>query len=68
MLACVDSKSRFMMLYGLARKADTLANVKRYIADVSVIGSPHCFRMENGWEFTSAAFARFCDESRRAMA
>ena len=64
MLACVDSKSRFMMLYGLARKADTLAKVKRYIADVSAIGSPQCFRMDNGGEFTSAAFAGFCDESR----
>ncbi|CAM9868913.1 unnamed protein product, partial [Sphacelaria rigidula] len=35
MLACVDSKSRLIMLYGLARKAGDLAMVKRYLADIN---------------------------------
>lgn len=64
MLACVDSKSRFIMLYSLLCKADKLAKVKRYVADVSVLGAPQCFRINNGGEFTSASFATFCDESR----
>lgn len=64
MLAYGDSKSRFVVLHGLSRKADTLANVKHYIADVSVVGAPRCFRTNNGGELTPAAFATLCDESR----
>lgn len=41
-----------------------VAKVKCYIADVSVVGAPGCFRMNNGHEFTSAVFATCCDESR----
>lgn len=41
MLACVDSESRCIMLHGLSREADTLAEVKPYIADVSVVGAPN---------------------------
>ncbi|CAM9694099.1 unnamed protein product, partial [Pylaiella littoralis] len=40
-------------VYGLRRKADTLALVKRFVADVSYIGAPACFRTDNGGEFTS---------------
>ena len=63
MLMCVDSKSRLMMPYGLVRKSDTLAMVKRFIADVSAIGFPRCFRMDNGSEFLSREFTSFCDDA-----
>ena len=61
MLACVDNNSRYIVLYGLARKSDTLAQVKRYLADINDIGVPKSFRIDNGGEFLSQDFFDFCD-------
>lgn len=53
MLACVDSRSGFTMLYGLARNAHTLATVKGYMAAANHVGTPRYFRIEGGGEFCS---------------
>lgn len=52
------------MVYGRRRKADALDMVKRFIADVSAVGAPACFRTHNGGAFTSSAFAAFCDNAK----
>lgn len=46
-----------MILHGLLRVDDTLVKVKRSIADVSVVGAPGYFHVENEGEFTAAKFA-----------
>ena len=57
----VDSASRWQRAYGMRAKSDTLKYVKRYLADMNGMGTPGCFRMDNGGEFTGAAFIEFCD-------
>lgn len=49
----VDGYSRWMKLYGMRRKSDTLAFVKKFIADMSGTGVPRSFRMDNGGAATS---------------
>lgn len=53
MLVCVDSKPRLMMVRGLRRTANTLEKVKRFIADVSVVGAPGYVPVDNGEVLTS---------------
>ncbi|CAB1112594.1 unnamed protein product [Ectocarpus sp. CCAP 1310/34] len=57
----VDSPSRLQRAYGMRAKSDTLRYVKRFLADMNGMGTPRCFRMDNGGEFTGAAFIEFCD-------
>ncbi|CAB1102712.1 unnamed protein product [Ectocarpus sp. CCAP 1310/34] len=57
----VDSASRWQRGYGMRAKSDTLKYVKRFLADMNGMGTPGCFRMDNGGEFTGAAFIEFCD-------
>ncbi|CAB1117587.1 unnamed protein product [Ectocarpus sp. CCAP 1310/34] len=59
----VDSSSRWMKLYGMRRKSDTLASVNKFLADVSGTGVPRSFRMNNGGEFISRDFIAFCDNA-----
>ncbi|CAB1107751.1 unnamed protein product [Ectocarpus sp. CCAP 1310/34] len=59
----VDSFSRWMKLHGMRRKSDTLAFVKKFLADMSGTGVPHSFRMDNGEEFVSRDFINFCDNA-----
>ncbi|CAB1097277.1 unnamed protein product [Ectocarpus sp. CCAP 1310/34] len=60
MIMFVDSFSRWMKL---RRKSDTLAFVKKFLADMSGTGVPRSFRMDNGGEFVSRDFIAFCDNS-----
>ncbi|CAB1108649.1 unnamed protein product [Ectocarpus sp. CCAP 1310/34] len=57
----VDSASRWQRAYGMRAKSDTLKYVQRFLADMNNMGTPGCFRMDNGGEFTGAAFIEFCD-------
>ncbi|CAB1110727.1 unnamed protein product [Ectocarpus sp. CCAP 1310/34] len=52
----VDSASRLQRAYGMRAKSDNLQYVKRFLADMNGMGTPGCFRMDNGGEFTGAAF------------
>ncbi|CAB1100171.1 unnamed protein product [Ectocarpus sp. CCAP 1310/34] len=63
MIMFVDSFSRWMKLYGMRRKSDTLAFVKKFLADVSGTGAPRSFRMDNGGEFVRRDFIAFCDNA-----
>ncbi|CAB1104193.1 unnamed protein product [Ectocarpus sp. CCAP 1310/34] len=63
MIMFVDSFSRWMKLYGMRRKADTLAFVKKFLADMSGTGVPRSFRMDNRGEFVSHDFIAFCDNA-----
>ncbi|CAB1105338.1 unnamed protein product [Ectocarpus sp. CCAP 1310/34] len=58
-----DSFRQWMKLYGMRRKSDTLAFVKKFLADVSGTGVPRSFRMDNGGEFISRDFIAFCDNA-----
>ncbi|CAB1100370.1 unnamed protein product [Ectocarpus sp. CCAP 1310/34] len=57
----VDSASRWQRGYGMRAKSDTLKFVQRFLADMNGMGTPGCFRMDNGGEFTGSAFTSFCD-------
>ncbi|CAB1099099.1 unnamed protein product [Ectocarpus sp. CCAP 1310/34] len=57
----VDSASRWQRGYGMLAKGDTLKFVQRVLADMNCMGTPRCFRMDNGGEFTDSAFTSFCD-------
>ncbi|CAB1098288.1 unnamed protein product [Ectocarpus sp. CCAP 1310/34] len=57
----VDSASRWQRGYGMRAKSDTLKIVQRFLADMNGMGTPGCFRMDNGGEFTGSAFTSFCD-------
>ncbi|CAB1101054.1 unnamed protein product [Ectocarpus sp. CCAP 1310/34] len=63
MIMFVDSFSRWMKLYGMRRMSDTLALVKKFLADVSGTGVPRSFRMDNGGDFVSRDFIAFCDNA-----
>ncbi|CAB1101212.1 unnamed protein product [Ectocarpus sp. CCAP 1310/34] len=63
MIMFVDSFSRWMKLYGMRRKSDTLAFVKKFLADMSGTGVPRAFRMDNGGEFIGRDFIAFCDNA-----
>ncbi|CAB1098478.1 unnamed protein product [Ectocarpus sp. CCAP 1310/34] len=63
MIMFVDSFSRWMKLYGMRRKSDNLAFVKKFLADRSGTGVPRSFRMDNGGEFVSRDFIAFCDNA-----
>ncbi|CAB1117620.1 unnamed protein product [Ectocarpus sp. CCAP 1310/34] len=63
MIMFVNSFSRWMKLYGMRRKSDTLAFVKKFLADMSGTGVPRSFRMDNGGEFVSRDFIAFCDNA-----
>ena len=52
------------MLCDLSSKTDTLAEVKHYIADLSVFDTPQCFMTNDGGGFTSASFSAVRDEPR----
>ncbi|CAB1117636.1 unnamed protein product [Ectocarpus sp. CCAP 1310/34] len=52
-----------MKLYGIRRKSDTLAFVKKFLADISGTGVPRSFRMDNGGEFVSRDFIAFCNNA-----
>ncbi|CAB1098868.1 unnamed protein product [Ectocarpus sp. CCAP 1310/34] len=47
--------------YGMRAKSDTLKFVQRFLADMNGMGTPGCFRMDNGGEFNGSAFISFCD-------
>ncbi|CAB1098628.1 unnamed protein product [Ectocarpus sp. CCAP 1310/34] len=57
----VDSASRWQRGYEMRAKSDTLKFVQRFLADMNGMGTPGCFRMDNGGEFTGSAFTSFCD-------
>ena len=57
----VDSASRWMRLYEIKKKSETIAHVKKFITDMNHMGLPPCFRMDNGGEFTSRSYVDFCD-------
>ncbi|CAB1118059.1 unnamed protein product [Ectocarpus sp. CCAP 1310/34] len=63
MIMFVDSFSRWMKLYGMRRKSDTLAFVKKFLADMIGTGVPRSFRMDNGGEFINRDFIAFCDNA-----
>ena len=60
----VDSASRWMRPYGMNKKSETTAYVKKIIADMNHKGRPRCFRTDNGGEFTGRSYVDFCDSAR----
>ncbi|CAB1102241.1 unnamed protein product [Ectocarpus sp. CCAP 1310/34] len=63
MIMFVDSFSRWMKLCWMRRKSETLAFVKKFLADMSSTGVPRSFRMDNGGEFVRRDFIAFCDNT-----
>ncbi|CAB1121534.1 unnamed protein product [Ectocarpus sp. CCAP 1310/34] len=57
----VDIASRWQRGYGMRAKSDTLKFVQRFLAGMNCMGTPGCFRMDNGDEFAGSAFTSFCD-------
>ena len=45
-----------MRPYGMKKKPETTAYVKKFIADMNHVGPPLCFRTDNGGEFTSRSY------------
>ncbi len=52
----VDSFSRFVAVYFLKNKSETLDKVKQFVADY---GAPKVFVTDNGGEYTSNAAVKF---------
>ena len=50
-----------MPLYGMKRKSETTAYVQKFVTDMNAMGRPHCFRTDNGGEFTSHRYVDYCD-------
>ena len=59
----VDSASKWMRPYGIRIKPETITYVQKFVADMNNTGRPHCFRTDNGGEFTSRAYVEFCDSA-----
>ena len=59
----VDSASRWMRPYGMASKAETTKYVQTFLADMNGMGTPQCFRTDNGGEFTGRIYTDFCDSA-----
>ena len=38
--------------------------VKHFLADINLMGTPECFRMNGGGKFTGREFAEFCDAAK----
>ncbi|CAB1101198.1 unnamed protein product [Ectocarpus sp. CCAP 1310/34] len=57
----MDSASPWHRGYGMRAKNDTLKFVQRFLADMNGMGTPGCFRMDNGGEFNGSVFTSFCD-------
>ena len=57
----VDSASKWMRPYGMKKNSETTAYVQKLIADMNVMGRPHCSRTDNGGEFTSRSYVDYCD-------
>ena len=63
LIMLVDSASRWMRPYGMKKKSETTAYVKKFIADMNHMGLPRCFRTDNGGEFTGRSYVDFCDSA-----
>ena len=61
MIMFVDSASWWQWAYGIRAKSDTTNYIKHYLADISGMGTPECFRMDDGGNFTGQAFTEFFD-------
>ena len=59
----VDSASRWMRPYGMRKKSETTTYVRKFVADMSNMGRPHCFPTDNGGEFTSCDYVEICDSA-----
>ena len=55
----VDTASRWMRPYGMKSKSETTVFVQRFLADMNDMGTPRCFRTDNGGEFTSRSYTDF---------
>ena len=47
----------------LWKKSETTTYVRKFVADMNNMGRPHCFRTDNGGEFTSRDYVEFCDSA-----
>ena len=63
LITFVDSASRWMRPYGMASKAEATKYVQTFLADMNGMGTPRCFRTDNGGEFTSRIYTDFCDSA-----
>ena len=45
----------------MKRKPETTAYVQKFVTDMNAMGRPHCFRTDNGGEFTSHRYVDYCD-------
>ena len=59
----VAGVSRWTRPYGIRKKPMTVAYVRKFVADMNNMGRPHCFRTDNGGEFTSRDYVEFCDSA-----
>ena len=57
----VNSASKWVRSYGMNWKLETTAYVQKFIADQNAMGRPHCFRTNNGGDFTSRSHADYCN-------
>ena len=47
----------------MASKAETTKYVQTFLADMNGMGTPRCFRTDNGGEFTGRIYTDFCDSA-----
>ena len=57
----VDSASRWQQAKRMRAKLDTTKYVKHFLDDMSVVGTPGCFRTDDGGEITGREPAEFFD-------
>ena len=59
----VDSASSWMRPYGMRKESETTTYVRKFVADMNNMERPHCFRTDNGGEFTRRDYVDFCDSA-----
>ena len=59
----VDSASRWMRQYGMRNISETVTYTRKFVANMTNMGQPRCFRMDNGGGFTSRGYVEFCDSA-----
>ena len=55
----IDSASRWMRQYGMRNKSETVTYTRKFVANMTNMGQPRCFRMDNGGGFTSRGYVEF---------
>ena len=59
----VDSASRWMRPYGMKSTSETTMSLEKFLAEMNGMGTPRCFRTDNGGEFTGRSYTDYFDSA-----